>query len=1275
MAEAMNELRSSEQRYRALVGEEAESDNPREGTTEPSTRAQCLRGIEAALATLGATDSDEPAAAAILRAAEDAKAREEALQTQLAEAAERASGLETMVAEHAEREERLEVQLAEAAERASGLETMVAEHAEREERLEVQLAEAAERASGLETMVAEHAEREERLEVQLAEAAEREGALEAQLTELVNAVVILQNALEGSAPVASSDEDAKTSGCCAVEALQRLKDCADAASTVMSAAMHLEPFDTEPLLPKCERMAEAMNELRSSEQRYRALVGEEAESDNPREGTTEPSTRAQCLRGIEAALATLGATDSDEPAAAAILRAAEDAKAREEALQTQLAEAAERASGLETMVAEHAEREERLEVQLAEAAERASGLETMVAEHAEREERLEVQLAEAAERASGLETMVAEHAEREERLEVQLAEAAERASGLETMVAEHAEREERLEVQLAEAAEREGALEAQLTELVNAVVILQNALEGSAPVASSDEDAKTSGCCAVEALQRLKDCADAASTVMSAAMHLEPFDTEPLLPKCERMAEAMNELRSSEQRYRALVGEEAESDNPREGTTEPSTRAQCLRGIEAALATLGATDSDEPAAAAILRAAEDAKAREEALQTQLAEAAERASGLETMVAEHAEREERLEVQLAEAAERASGLETMVAEHAEREERLEVQLAEAAEREGALEAQLTELVNAVVILQNALEGSAPVASSDEDAKTSGCCAVEALQRLKDCADAASTVMSAAMHLEPFDTEPLLPKCERMAEAMNELRSSEQRYRALVGEEAESDNPREGTTEPSTRAQCLRGIEAALATLGATDSDEPAAAAILRAAEDAKAREEALQTQLAEAAERASGLETMVAEHAEREERLEVQLAEAAEREGALEAQLTELVNAVVILQNALEGSAPVASSDEDAKTSGCCAVEALQRLKDCADAASTVMSAAMHLEPFDTEPLLPKCERMAEAMNELRSSEQRYRALVGEEAESDNPREGTTEPSTRAQCLRGIEAALATLGATDSDEPAAAAILRAAEDAKAREEALQTQLAEAAERASGLETMVAEHAEREERLEVQLAEAAEREGALEAQLTELVNAVVILQNALEGSAPVASSDEDAKTSGCCAVEALQRLKDCADAASTVMSAAMHLEPFDTEPLLPKCERMAEAMNELRSSEQRYRALVGEEAESDNPREGTTEPSTRAQCLRGIEAALATLGATDSDEPAAAAILRAAEDAKAREEALQTQLAEAAERASGLETMVAEHAEREERLEVQLAEAAERASTAG
>ncbi|KAH9598252.1 hypothetical protein LSM04_008713 [Trypanosoma melophagium] len=490
----------------------------------------------------------------------------------------------------------------------------------------------------------------------------------------------------------------------------------------MSAAMHLEPFDTEPLLPKCERMAEAMNELRSSEQRYRALVGEEAESDNPREGTTEPSTRAQCLRGIEAALATLGATDSDEPAAAAILRAAEDAKAREEALQTQLAEAAERASGLETMVAEHAEREERLEVQLAEAAERASGLETMVAEHAEREERLEVQLA--------------------------------------------------------EAAEREGALEAQLTELVNAVVILQNALEGSAPVASSDEDAKTSGCCAVEALQRLKDCADAASTVMSAAMHLEPFDTEPLLPKCERMAEAMNELRSSEQRYRALVGEEAESDNPREGTTEPSTRAQCLRGIEAALATLGATDSDEPAAAAILRAAEDAKAREEALQTQLAEAAERASGLETMVAEHAEREERLEVQLAEAAERASGLETMVAEHAEREERLEVQLAEAAEREGALEAQLTELVNAVVILQNALEGSAPVASSDEDAKTSGCCAVEALQRLKDCADAASTVMSAAMHLEPFDTEPLLPKCERMAEAMNDLRASEHKKNVLL-----------------------------------------------------------------------------------------------------------------------------------------------------------------------------------------------------------------------------------------------------------------------------------------------------------------------------------------------------------------------------------------------------------------------------------------------------------------------------------------------------------------
>ncbi|RHW68313.1 hypothetical protein DPX39_110082000 [Trypanosoma brucei equiperdum] len=68
MAETTNALRDSEKHYRALVGEDVKKDSGSTGTDDSSTRAQCLQGIESALAVLGTTEAEMPLASAIQRA-------------------------------------------------------------------------------------------------------------------------------------------------------------------------------------------------------------------------------------------------------------------------------------------------------------------------------------------------------------------------------------------------------------------------------------------------------------------------------------------------------------------------------------------------------------------------------------------------------------------------------------------------------------------------------------------------------------------------------------------------------------------------------------------------------------------------------------------------------------------------------------------------------------------------------------------------------------------------------------------------------------------------------------------------------------------------------------------------------------------------------------------------------------------------------------------------------------------------------------------------------
>ncbi|KAF8301988.1 hypothetical protein TcBrA4_0050500 [Trypanosoma cruzi] len=107
----------------------------------------------------------------------------------------------------------------------------------------------------------------------------------------------------------------------------------------------LDDAEAEPLLQQCRKMASDMEALRRSEQRYRALVGDDDAGDRCAD-REDPSTRAQCLHGIESALAALGVEESEEPAAAAIMRAAEEARAREEELHDRLDESAARGRAL-----------------------------------------------------------------------------------------------------------------------------------------------------------------------------------------------------------------------------------------------------------------------------------------------------------------------------------------------------------------------------------------------------------------------------------------------------------------------------------------------------------------------------------------------------------------------------------------------------------------------------------------------------------------------------------------------------------------------------------------------------------------------------------------------------------------------------------------------------------------------------------------------------------------------------------------------------------------
>ncbi|RNC60364.1 hypothetical protein TcCL_ESM02003, partial [Trypanosoma cruzi] len=150
------------------------------------------------------------------------------------------------------------------------------------------------------------------------------------------------------------------------------------------------------------------------------------------------------------------------------------------------------------------------------------------------------------------------------------------------------------------------------------------------------------------------------------------------------------------------------------------------------------------------------------------------------------------------------------------------------------------------------------------------------------------------------------------------------------------------DPSTRAQCLHGIESALAALGVEESEEPAAAAIMRAAEEARAREEELHDRLDESAARGR----------------------------ALESKLSELTRVADSLQRALDGSVLAVEDEEDASAAGDRAVEALKRLCEDSVTVSAVMGGAMQrkLEDAEAEPLLQQCRKMASDMEALRRSE-------------------------------------------------------------------------------------------------------------------------------------------------------------------------------------------------------------------------------------------------------------------------------------------------------------------
>ncbi|PWU85948.1 hypothetical protein C3747_578g24 [Trypanosoma cruzi] len=226
------------------------------------------------------------------------------------------------------------------------------------------------------------------------------------------------------------------------------------------------------------------------------------------------------------------------------------------------------------------------------------------------------------------------------------------------------------------------------------------------------------------------------------------------------------------------------------------------------------------------------------------------------------------------------------------------------------------------------------------------------------------------LDDAEAEPLLQQCRQMASDMEALRRSEQRYRALVGDDDAGDRCAD-REDPSTRAQCLHGIESALAALGVEESEEPAAAAIMRAAEEARAREEELHDRLDESAARGR----------------------------ALESKLSELTRAADTLQRALDGSVLAVGDEEDASAAGDRAVEALKRLCEDSVTASAVMGGAMQrkLDDAEAEPLLQQCRQMASDMEALRRSEQRYRALVGDEMRVTAVRTARTLRRARSAC--------------------------------------------------------------------------------------------------------------------------------------------------------------------------------------------------------------------------------------------------------------------------------------
>ncbi|RHW67841.1 hypothetical protein DPX39_110081700 [Trypanosoma brucei equiperdum] len=378
-----------------------------------------------------------------------------------------------------------------------------------------------------------------------------------------------------------------------------------------------------------------------------------------------------------------------------------------------------------------------------------------------------------------------------------------------------------------------------------------------------------------------------------------------------------------------------------------------------------------------------------------------------------------------------------------------------------------------------------------------------------------------------------KINKQIEELNEIIEKQQK---LIGHQDKKEKKTERNL--STRAQCLQGIESALAVLGTTEAEMPLASAIQRAAEEAKVREDTLKQELGEAMG----------------------------RETALEEQLRNLSQATIALQGTLYGGEISTGNDGSALDVGHAAMSALERMREDAAKASGVMTAAMQ-EGEMSVPLLAKCHHMAETTNALRDSEKHYRALVGEDVKKDSGSTGTDDSSTRAQCLQGIESALAVLGTTEAEMPLASAIQRAAEEAKVREDTLKQELGEAMG----------------------------RETALEEQLRNLSQATIALQGTLYGGEISTGNDGSALDVGHAAMSALERMREDAAKASGVMTAAMQ-EGEMSVPLLAKCHHMAETTNALRDSEKHYRALVGEDVKKDSGSTGTDDSSTRAHAYK-------------------------------------------------------------------------------